>query len=139
MVLIYVFTAFLAVGQELPLNEIEEQVEPRPKTLGTDEIVKFPDIEASFPEGSLALQRYLLDQFESLDSISLDPPHRIMCSFVVEKDGSISNVDVLRPKETEYHRQIMKVLLAMPSWIPAQYNGAIVRSKNAIAVTVHYE
>ena len=50
-------------------------------------------------------------------------------TFVVEKDGSISNVDVLGkvPFGPGYDKEAVRVIKSMPNWIPGKQNGREVR------------
>lgn len=48
---------------------------------------------------------------------------RVMCSFVVMSDGSISNVRVLRGVETSLNNEARRVLKKMPVWQPGKVNG----------------
>ncbi len=48
---------------------------------------------------------------------------RVMCSFVVMADGSISYVRVLRGVEATLNNEAKRVLSEMPNWKPGKVNG----------------
>lgn len=52
---------------------------------------------------------------------------RVMCKFIVEKDGSISNVEVVRGVDPALDAEARRVILSMPKWIPGKQNGNSVR------------
>lgn len=51
---------------------------------------------------------------------------RVMCSFVVMSDGSISCVRVLRGVESSLNAEAKRVLNRMPNWLPGKVNGKVV-------------
>ena len=51
----------------------------------------------------------------------------VFVSFVVEKDGSISNVKILRGLSAEVDKEAVRVVEAMPDWVPGRQRGEEVR------------
>lgn len=60
---------------------------------------------------------------------------RVICTFVVEKDGSITNVKVSKSVEPSLDAEAVRVLSAMPRWIPGKQDGKPVRVKYIFPVT----
>ena len=60
---------------------------------------------------------------------------RVMCRFIVEKDGSTSNVEVVRGVDSALDAEARRVILAMPKWIPGKQNGKTVRCHYTMPVT----
>lgn len=60
---------------------------------------------------------------------------RVVCTFVVERDGSISDVKVVRSVDPSLDKEAVRVLKAMPKWIPGKQNGQLVRVKFTLPVT----
>lgn len=52
---------------------------------------------------------------------------RVVVEFVVGKDGSISNVRVVRPRHPALDKEAVRVVKAMPAWIPGRNNGQPVK------------
>lgn len=48
---------------------------------------------------------------------------RVYISFVVEKDGSISNVNILKGADESLDREAVRLVSSMPKWIPGKING----------------
>lgn len=61
---------------------------------------------------------------------------RVMLSFVVEKDGSFTDVKVLRDPGYGAGKEAMRVLKSMPNWKPAIQNGRPVRSQFTLPITI---
>mgnify|MGYP001199901704 FL=1 len=52
---------------------------------------------------------------------------RVICRFVVEKDGSIGQVEVVRSLEPSMDKEAVRVIRSMPKWIPGKQDGKPVR------------
>ena len=60
---------------------------------------------------------------------------RVMCSFVVEPNGSISNVKVIKGVDPSLDKEAIRVISSMPKWIPGMNNGTPVRVNYSAPVT----
>jgi hypothetical protein len=62
---------------------------------------------------------------------------RVYLSFIIEKDGTITNAKVLRDYGYGSGKEALRVLMKMPKWIPAQYKRKPVRTFNSTVFTIH--
>lgn len=60
---------------------------------------------------------------------------RVICSFVVETDGSITEVTVVNPVEPSLDKEAIRVVKSMPKWIPGTQKGKPVRVKYTMPIT----
>lgn len=60
---------------------------------------------------------------------------RVVCQFVVERDGSITDIKVVRSVDPSLDKEAVRVIKAMPKWIPGKQNGSSVRVKFTLPVT----
>ena len=60
---------------------------------------------------------------------------RVIVQFVVEKDGSVSNVQVVRSVDPALDREAVRVVKGMPKWNPGMNNGQPARVKYTLPVT----
>ena len=60
---------------------------------------------------------------------------RVVVSFVVERDGSISNVRVEKSVDPSLDKEAVRVISSMPKWIPGKQKGEPVRVKYTVPVT----
>lgn len=103
---------------------------------GDDEV--FIDINQmpEFPGGLSGIKKFLSNtvrypQIAKENGIE----GRVICSFVVERDGSITNVEVMRSSgDMSLDREAMRVIRAMPKWKPGIQNGQPVRVKYTMPV-----
>ncbi len=59
---------------------------------------------------------------------------RVFIGFVIEKDGSVSNVRNLRGVDSELDAEAMRVVESMPKWKPGMHNGEFVRVSYQIPI-----
>ena len=90
----------------------------------------------SFPGGSKKLVEYLSEKTrypKDLEETCIQG--RVILTFVVERDGSISDVKVVRSLDPLLDKEAVRVVSSMPKWIPGKQNGVAVRVKYTIPVT----
>lgn len=54
---------------------------------------------------------------------------RVTCSFVVNTDGTVSHISVLRGVEPSLNKEAMRILSKMPEWTPGKLNGQAVPTR----------
>ena len=59
---------------------------------------------------------------------------RVVVTFVVERDGSIDSIKVVKKVSPELDREALRVIRLMPKWNPGKQNGKTVRTKYTIPV-----
>jgi protein TonB len=59
---------------------------------------------------------------------------RVICQFVVNKDGSIDEVEVVRSIDTNLDKEAVRVIKSMPNWKPGKQNGKPVRVRFTLPV-----
>lgn len=101
-----------------------------------DEVVlKESEVMPQFPGGEDALMKWLSDHVVyPLDAYKRGVQGRVNVFFVVEKDGSITNVEVKDPADPELEEEAIRVIKRMPKWQPGKNNGQPVRSLMSIPV-----
>ena len=120
-----------ATNIEITPVKIEEEVEE-------DEQVIFQVVEndPEFPGGVEAMYKYLASnikypQLAREQSIT----GRVYVTFVVEKDGSVSGVKVLRDIGGGCGAEAVRVVKAMPKWTPGKQRGKAVRVQYNLPVS----
>ena len=90
----------------------------------------------SFPGGQGALMSWLGSNIKyPVVAEENGVQGRVVCTFVVERDGSITDVKVVRGVDPSLDKEAVRVLKAMPKWIPGKQNGSAVRVKYTVPVT----
>lgn len=90
----------------------------------------------SFPGGPSALMQCLANNIKyPVEAEEKKIQGRVVCTFVVESDGSITNVQVWKPVVPSLDKEAVRVIKSMPKWIPGRKDGKPVRVKYNVPVT----
>ena len=103
---------------------------PAPKPEVATKVFDVVEEMPSFPGGQGALMQYLASNIK-YPVVAQD---RVIVSFVVERDGSISDVKVARSVDPSLDREAQRVVKSMPRWSPGKQNGSTVRVKYTVPV-----
>lgn len=86
------------------------------------------DQQPSFPGGTNAFNTFIASNLKyPVWAQEEGIQGRVVVKFIVEKDGSISNVEVDRSVSPSLDNEAMRVIKNMPKWIPGQINGKAVK------------
>lgn len=118
---------------------VQEQVivkEPEPEKPKEEEIFVAVEQMAEFPGGQGALKKWLGQNIRYPEAAQQnDIQGRVIVKFVVEKDGSIGQVTVVKGVDKDLDREAIRVVKKMPKWQPGKNNGVAVRSYFNLPVT----
>ena len=120
------------------LKAKEEIAAPEPPKHVVEETKIFTVVEQMpmCPGGDAALMSYLRDNIHYPTVAAENGVQgRVVVGFVVERDGSITDVKVLRSVDPSLDREAMRVVKSMPRWTPGKQNGSAVRVKYQVPVT----
>lgn len=96
----------------------------------TDEVSDFPDVEAKFEGGYEAWKDFLLNELDYPEiSIEYNEQGTVYLSFVIELDGSVGEVKVLRGVSRLLDQEAIRVIKKSPKWSPGMVNGRPVRTR----------
>jgi protein TonB len=116
------------VPEELP-EVYEPPVAPAPEP-PQEPLSTAPDAMPTFPGGLSELNRFLFLNTKYPDAaVSESRQGRVWCSFVVEKDGSVTNITIERGSFADLDEEVLRVFQAMPRWAPGVEGGKPVRVK----------
>ena len=88
-----------------------------------------------YPGGIQALLDYLMESVKyPEDAEKQKIEGRVIAIFVVETDGSISNVEVVKPVFPSLDAEAVRVLSGMPKWTPGKQSGKAVRVKYTLPI-----
>lgn len=104
--------------------------------LGDERVYEVVDQMPKFPGGANALARYLSRNLKyPANAAKNGIKGRVLVSFVVEKDGAVSDVKVASGADPELDAEAVRVLRSMPKWSHGRRNGEKVRVKYTVPVT----
>lgn len=118
------------------LKAVEEIAAPEPPKHEEeqDKIFEVVEQQAQFPGGSV--NGWLADHIKyPVVAAENGISGRVVVQFVVERDGSVSQVRVVRGVDPSLDKEAQRVISSMPKWIPGKQNGQAVRSRFTVPVT----
>lgn len=120
------------------LKAKEDIAAPEPPKHVVEETKIFTVVEQMpmYPGGDGALMGYLRDNIKYPTVAAENGVQgRVVVGFVVERDGSITDVKILRGVDPSLDREAMRVVKSMPRWNPGKQNGSAVRVKYQVPVS----
>lgn len=103
-------------------NEVIIEIEP--------EIVDAPTIEAKFQGDYPALKKFIATNLDyPQEAIDMDEQGVVFVSFVVEKNGSITNVVAVNKVSPSLEKEAVRLVRSFPTWIPGETNFQKVRTR----------
>lgn len=139
---IYNFTLALANQQEAPLF-FPDKV--KGKGSRTDDVISYYDcdqkplfLNSSDPRRFLEQWVYQYLKYPA-EAVRDGVQGRVMVEFVINKDGKISDVKVVKGVSEELDAEAVKVIAASPKWKPGKVNGEKVRCSMTIPVEFRLE
>ncbi|HBJ76739.1 MAG TPA: energy transducer TonB, partial [Porphyromonadaceae bacterium] len=105
---------FVSTAEEEDEEEIFTIVEEMPK----------------FPGGDAALLRYIGENV-NYPTVAAENgiQGRVVCSFIIDKEGKVKDVQVVKKVDPSLDKEAMRVLISMPRWTPGKQRGKAVSVK----------
>ena len=101
----------------------DQDLSPIQKEIYTIENIQ---VRPEFPQGQEKFDEYVNANFKN-------PKYKkgteIIANFIVEMDGSISNVDIIKDDKFGSGKELKRVLEMSPEWLEGQHEGYHVRTK----------
>ncbi|MBR6190914.1 MAG: energy transducer TonB [Prevotella sp.] len=122
-------------GEVLKAKEViaTEPVKPKEEENKVFDVV---EQMPSFPGGQAALMNYLNNNIKyPVIAEENGIQGRVVVQFVVGKDGHISDVKVAKSVDPSLDKEAVRVVKAMPKWIPGKQNGQAVTVRYTLPVT----
>ena len=127
-------------GQEKGLKpEITVMAKPTGKPIEEEDNGLFVDYETSaeFPGGAEAMYKWIADHIKYPEECKAKGIQgRVTLSFVIEVDGSVTNVKALRSPDDRLSQEAIRVVSAMPKWKPATQMDKPVRCNYRLPITL---
>lgn len=112
MMLVLLFSFMTSTAQTKKNNMVFDVVEVMPQ----------------FPGGQIAMLKYIMENIKYPKQIMEEGIQgRVTVRFIVEKDGSISDVKPVLSVHPLLNKEAVRVVESMPKWTPGKHNGKPVR------------
>ena len=94
------------------------------------------EVQPTFPGGQGALMQWISDNIKyPVTAAKNGVQGRVIVQFVVGKTGDVSDVKVTRGVDPSLDREAVRVVSAMPKWIPGRQDGEAVTVRYTLPVT----
>ena len=104
---------------------------------GSDKVYETVDEKPEFSLPGTTYTSYIMDHLELPAMAKLENASpKVLVSFVVEKDGSIRDVSVVRPSSPSMDCEVVNLVRLMPRWKPGKLNGNPVRTRQFLPLTI---
>jgi len=121
---------------DYPFYYADTVVDIPPPPERPDVIIDIPDINPEFIGGEAARLKFLSDNVKyPRAAIEMGVEGKVIVGFVVEKDGSITDVKVLRSASPLLDQEAVRVAKLMPKWQAGLQKGKAVRAKFNMPIT----
>ncbi len=117
-------------------NEAAATDTSTPNLTETDKTFDVVEQMPEFPGGTSELMKFLsmnIKYPEAAEKAGLQG--RVVVTFIVEKDGTVSNAKVVKSVSEELDAEALRVINAMPKWKPGMQKGQPVRVKYTIPIS----
>lgn len=126
-------------------KETDGKAEPLQTGTGNSEVlvVKSPvqpdfsaeEKEPQFPGGPEALKQFMARNLGSPGYLDAGEKVVVQLRFMINKDGSVSHVEILQSGGAAFDKEVVRVVRKMPRWTPALQNGINVPVNYVLPVT----
>jgi len=117
---------FYTLNNNKPIAEVVEEENQVHNTAGLE-------VRPEFPGGQEALDRFLKDNYKNPKK---DLKGKVYATFIIEKDGSLSDIKTIRDLGFGTKEEAIRVLKLSPKWNPGKQNEKVVRVLYAIPIVV---
>jgi TonB family protein len=108
----------------------------KPSSSSSEQVYDVVEQMPSFPGGQSALFQFLSQNIHYPEVCEENGIQgRVICDFIVEADGSISDVQVKKMVDHSLDREAVRVIKSMPKWNPGKDKGKPVRVRYTVPVT----
>lgn len=98
------------------------------KKIANDKVLEKAEVMPQFPGGDQAMMKFVSENVQYPEEAKeKEISGRVMVGFIVEKDGSISDVKIVKGIGGGCDEEAVRVVKAMPKWKPGKDKGKPVR------------
>lgn len=99
----------------------------------SDKVHDKPDVIPMYTGGTSEMHRFISNTLKyPANAVERNAQGLVVYTFVVEKDGTLSNFNIIHRSDSLLNEEALRILKLMPPWRPARFNGEIVRSESYV-------
>jgi len=125
-----------AIDQTEPLKDWEPTIDVEPEKAAEPPFVLTPEIKPTPQGGYEGFYKYLAKNIKyPRQAIQLNVQGKVFLSFIVEKDGTLTDITLIRGIGAGCNEEAIRVLKECPAWNPGKQRYKPVRVKMVIPIT----
>ena len=126
------------IGEQIPeVAEVQQKASDATAPADTTKNVVYDITETlpQFPGGQRVMMKYLAANIKyPASAVKAKKQGRVIVSFVIQKDGSVTNARIVRSVDPELDAEALRIVKAMPNWTPGTQDGKPVNVRYTIPV-----
>ena len=127
----FIFLAFMAMVLSMSAQENKATSAQR----DSSRIFVEYEENAQFPGGDVACKKWIQEHIKYPEGCQANIPQgRVIVSFIIEKDGSIDSIKVVRSPDPALSEEAVRLVSEMPKWKPARYYNKTIRSRYLLPI-----
>ncbi|MDD4459079.1 MAG: energy transducer TonB [Proteiniphilum sp.] len=104
-----------------------------PPHSASNRIVEDPDFLPMYTGGTAEMHRFISNTLSyPPEATEREIQGLVVYTFVVEKDGTLSNFNIIHRADPLLDAEALRILQLMPPWRPARHNGEVVRAESYV-------
>jgi len=97
-------------------------------SIDSNQVYNHVEVMPQFPGGDSKLIKWLSENTHyPKNTQDKGIEGRVVCRFVVEEDGTISDIEIVKSLAHDFDKEAVQIIKSMPKWIPGKQNGKAVR------------
>ena len=94
----------------------------------------------TYPGGMAAFMAFVQKNFKYPKGVEQEGIQgRIVCTLVINEDGSVSDVKVVKPVHPLFDAESIRVMESMPKWNPGRHEGKPVKVRYTLPIAIHLQ
>lgn len=117
-------------------EQVLEQQADEDTLANGEQVFRVVEVMPKFPGGDAELMKFIAENVKyPQESQDKGEQGRVICSFVVTKDGTLTNYKIIRGISPALDQEAVRVLQMMPRWTPGTQRGEPVAVKYTVPIT----
>lgn len=132
------FVIPMETTDEAPVVDEMPEISTRMRTVDTKTVTQETEVDKvpEYPGGTEAMTKYMINNLRYPETaVSTKTTGKVFVSFVVTKDGKVSKPAIKRGVSKELDNEALRVISAMPNWIPGEKDGKKVDAEMVLPVS----
>ena len=129
----FISVSLLYVVLGTALSAASSLTAQNPPQSGSDKIITDPEIVPMYTGGTAEMHRFISNTLSyPPDAVARNAQGLVVYTFVVEKDGTLSDFNIIHRADSLLNEEALRILKNMPPWRPARHKGEIVRAETYV-------